>query len=661
MPTLSSDRPSPACSGEIDAADLRSEKRRGRKPKLVVEFPEPTGDEWIDPPSFPEALALHMRHGDSCNHLHRAIIGPRDKTDRKTIQTWVLGTKSPGTVESLAMLERIEHRYRLPAGYFRDKLERSGRAAARTPIPMLSTAERRRLAWHLPGDFSKRPKREREEILAWVRSVIIAGTTDYRRFQREATQQRFSLRFPAIDCRNPVRTVNMMTAAGDPAPAGVKMSGCRDAPAPLQHEIGRLIAFKTSTLAPSGLLRQGVWGEETASQKLEHLGLLFGAFCSQPESDVKGHGVLADQLCLAMLLFPSVWDWYLRWREDRRGFYTSWEVNMLDFGLSLARDRTGWMRQNPALAEALQPVDGLISGGEVEQARRDWHAVCDRFTIYASNRKQDVQRVAKVHRDPFEPILPILEAESPVGEYRKITEEILERMPSARRHPKAAAEAVRAFLMLRFGLHLGLRQKNLRQLRFCVRGGQHSSEKQLESLKCGELRWNDLSGGWEVFIPAVAFKNASSSFFSRKPYRLLLPDLGRLYDFIDIYLRRDRQLLLGGGEDPKTFFVKSAKRTTKNAAYSQIGFYDAWRLAIQRYGIYNPYTGQGAIKGLLPHGPHNVRDVLATHVLKKTGSYEQAGYAIQDSPEIVAKHYGRFFPHDKSALAAGVLNQAWED
>ncbi len=81
---------------------------------------------------------------------------------------------------------------------------------------------------------------------------------------------------------------------------------------------------------------------------------------------------------------------------------------------------------------------------------------------------------------------------------------------------------------------------------------------------------------------------------------------------------------------------------------------------IQRYGIYNPYTGRGAIKGLLPHGPHNVRDVLATHVLKKTGSYEQAGYAIQDSPEIVAKHYGRFFPHDKSALAAVVLNQAWE-
>ena len=47
---------------------------------------------------------------------------------------------------------------------------------------------------------------------------------------------------------------------------------------------------------------------------------------------------------------------------------------------------------------------------------------------------------------------------------------------------------------------------------------------------------------------------------------------------------------------------------------------------------------------MLPHGPHNVRDVLATHILKLTGSYEQASYAIQDTPETVANHYGRFLP-----------------
>lgn len=106
--------------------------------------------------------------------------------------------------------------------------------------------------------------------------------------------------------------------------------------------------------------------------------------------------------------------------------------------------------------------------------------------------------------------------------------------------------------------------------------------------------------------------------------------------------------------------MKTVKTTSTDAAYDVTTCYEAWRLTIQRYGIYNPYTGRGAIKGLLPHGPHNVRDVLATHILKQTGSYEQASYAIQDTADMVAKHYGRFLPQDKAALAARILNQVWE-
>lgn len=99
------------------------------------------------------------------------------------------------------------------------------------------------------------------------------------------------------------------------------------------------------------------------------------------------------------------------------------------------------------------------------------------------------------------------------------------------------------------------------------------------------------------------------------------------------------------GQDQIASGVRRAARSTT--------FYEAWR-------CYNPYTGRGAIPGLLPHGPHSVRDVLATHILKQTGSYEQASYAIQDTPETVAQHYGRFLPHDKAAIAAQVLNRAWE-
>lgn len=193
MPNILAERPLVIPIAEsADLAD-HPKKKRGPKPKVIVEFPEASGEEWVDPPSFPEALALHMRrHGDSCNHLHRAIIGPGDKTDRKTIQTWATGVKAPGTIESLSVLKRIERRYCLPEGYFQAKLDRTGRAAARPAIAALTLAERRKLAWHLPADFSKRPKREREEMLAWVRSVIIEGATEYRRFQRDTEAERLT-------------------------------------------------------------------------------------------------------------------------------------------------------------------------------------------------------------------------------------------------------------------------------------------------------------------------------------------------------------------------------------------------------------------------------------------------------------------------------------
>lgn len=194
-----------------------------------------------------------------------------------------------------------------------------------------------------------------------------------------------------------------------------------------------------------------------------------------------GLGLARDRLTFALLVSPAVWDWYLRWREARRGFYTRWETEMLLLAAALTRAGTGWLRQSPALAEELEPVEGLIGPDEVASIRADWEAACDTVHRYALARMKEIQRVARIHRDPFEPILPVLESASPVAEYRRITEEILRRMPDARRHPLAAAESVRSFLMLRLGLHLGLRQKNLRQLLVRRRGEPHTSEREQSS------------------------------------------------------------------------------------------------------------------------------------------------------------------------------------
>lgn len=645
-----------------------SKKRRpgaGRPPRPVIASPLPDSDVWDDPTTFHEALALHMRrHRDTSVTLTRALLAPGETLQTSTIATWRNGRKAPRGVTSLGILRRIERRYRLPAGYFQAKLPHPARAATGHQPAGVSAAEMRRLAWHLPDDFGERSAAEREEILEWVRRVVISGATDYRRYQADAMKLRYAVRFPELQAKRlretkPEPEPEDKDEYSPESPDPELLSGVVRAPPRLAAEMAALVAFKTSTLAAIGYQRRGVWGAETAAQKMEHLGLMFGALAASPRGATRGQGAPLCDLTFALLVFPSVWDWYVQWRERRRGFYTNWEVDMLRVAVALTGPQTGWITQTPELAKKLRPIPGLVSHADIETATADWAAACARLHAHALSRAKEIQRVARVHRDPFEPILAVLEADSPVGEYRRITEEIVRLMPDAHRYPKSHAEAVRSLLLIRFGLHTGLRQRNLRELLVCPRGRAPTSDRQLEQARRGELRWNARGNTWEVHIPAIAFKNAHSSFFAGRPFRLNLPDLSGLYGLIDAWIDKHRAALLGRASDPGTFFVKTMKISSASAAYDQNTFYEAWRLTIQRYGIFNPYTGRGAIKGLLPHGPHNVRDVLATHILKRTGSYEQASYAIQDTPDMVAKHYGRFLPQDKAALAAQVLNQVW--
>ena len=55
----------------------------------------------------------------------------------------------------------------------------------------------------------------------------------------------------------------------------------------------------------------------------------------------------------------------------------------------------------------------------------------------------------------------------------------------------------------------------------------------------------------------------------------------------------------------------------------------------------------GVPQKLLPFGPHSIRHVVATEVVKRTGSFEAAANVLLDSVDMVIRHYARFAPRDR--------------
>jgi hypothetical protein len=45
-----------------------------------------------------------------------------------------------------------------------------------------------------------------------------------------------------------------------------------------------------------------------------------------------------------------------------------------------------------------------LSMAALDEATTNWDAACDRFQTFALAQSREVERISRVHRDPFEPI-----------------------------------------------------------------------------------------------------------------------------------------------------------------------------------------------------------------------------------------------------------------
>lgn len=601
----------------------------------TISHPDDFSDECADKDHAPDSLSLAQalrnvmdEHGDSPERLTRKLLSQGFRTDYRSIRLWTKG-RSPKTKSSFIALQRIAEHYHLPSNYFIERNKTRSRLSF-IGIEQFCPLVRSVVAYHLPDDFNDRAPSDQEEIFEWIRNHVLSGRTEYRKFLGEAVSEKYRISFSLVP----------VTA--------------------LECQIASLIDSKTvGRSEKSALEGETPWSEGTVELIKNRLGTIFGAITAPADFKPAGLQVPRENLCLGLLAFPAVVDWYLRWAEDRRGFYTVSELHAVNIIRGLIAHNTGWIRQNPQCAQQATAIPGLISEDELTAARQDWNAACDKPQEHLSNRARAISKNKIIHRDSFEAIAPALAAENPYVEYYKIADEILLQSPDPAVDPVGAAESSRSYLMVRFGLHLALRQKNLRQLLLCLPDEKPRSARELRKLKCGEVRWDKRVQKWQVFIPHTAFKNSTSSFFGKQPWIYYLEDIDGLYGHIDSYIVHHRNTLLCDHADPGNFFVRTISRKCREAVYQRGEFYQAWYEITQLYGIYNSYTGRGAIEHLVPHGPHNVRDVVATQILRETHDARRAGYAIQDTPQAVERYYGRLLPKEKAAEAAKILNNTW--
>ena len=220
--------------------------------------------------------------------------------------------------------------------------------------------------------------------------------------------------------------------------------------------------------------------------------------------------------------------------------------------------------------------------------------------------------------------------------------------PSFYGSPTYAARFDRDHLLMSMEVALRLRRENYGPLTYCQ--DEHGRD-------IGHLQWKPDKAVWLVVIPQRELKNAGSLALPKNGGALeivLDPKDTRLYRAIDQWLKGpgcSRRLLYGDA--------------CGNSLFPGLGndkICDAMIAAVcysftARYLVWTPWNEHG-IKGVLPFGPHGIRDICATHVIKATGSFERAANALYDVVETLRRRYARLTSQEKSIETNDIISSS---
>jgi hypothetical protein len=547
----------------------------------------------------------------------------------ETLKGWYGGTQTPSSL-SMKHLCKMEDLFKLPAGTLTNKIpERRGnkrfRVSQLPPFLQENLGLFRRVTKHLPDDFCTLPVIKQEQIVESISAEILRSDDAYSRRLRELVSLPYRL---------------------------------KQWPAALRDEFEDLARFKTSERPPIGMKRTGKWRPATKEKIRHELNALFGALrlpADAEEVRLRGLDLPESMFTLAMLACPMFVDWYLRFRCEARSQYTEEAIRLLECFISLLWADTGWLRQKPQLASRLRQVRvgsvEFVSEELVWKAQANWDEVCEDAIKDYHKLIEDIEPLVTVSRDPFFRIEGIVNSDDPTAALGTLVRGMRDNLPNPNTSPVFYHTAIRDCTLVLLIATTGFRRNTVVQLDYT---GDDKGHLYLED------------GHYVSSVPRKLFKVEDSPFFGpkrdQKDYWNELPDVFGLKEIFEEYLSVSRPFLLERyhkecNESP--LFVTSSglnalSRDAKSARLKPGRVSAIYSRAVERYLVENKWRGTG-IARVRTHGPHAVRHIRGTKVIKETGSFQLAGDANHHSESAARKFYARMLPKDRTKKANEVL------
>lgn len=426
----------------------------------------------------------------------------------------------------------------------------------------------------------------------------------------------------------------------------------------IEPQWAQIVDYKT-TLWPRWP-RETTWAAGTVDRNWNEM-RVFLTFLNRDRQD-GGLGIPYESLTLAYLACPQVLQAYVSWQYDRcdgemhtgtrttLGLFAHLTALRVSDSNQIETQTKGILHNVPEWAMTLTPVDGLLEDQEVSklQQMQGWETGLQATCELARTAFKNLRPSLKHGRDPFAPILPILDRERPLDALNELLEGAYAELPDGQLVSEyRRAVAVRRFVTLLIVVRTALRRKNISNLTFT---DDHKGMMR-RSGKC-----------WTIEIPARDFKNKESSFFgmkgagNREKTAFILTFRPGDTEILDEYVNTSRPILLKNAKSKTNAYFVSKNGTKLEADQLTADFYRAtWN-----HLVYHKSTGTG-IPGVECFGVHAVRDIVATHILKTTGDVAMAADALQDTPQTVMAHYARFLTRDRTKRVTDFLEDDLPD